>query len=111
MIAIVQFVSGVTVWRLAKSLESGINSSRDFFHWTISIHDLEAALLAIVLHHRRRLCFEGLHALCEDSFRVVRTLNKWRAINITDAGNLRRIRVDVVDTPRRRNSTASDAMK
>jgi hypothetical protein len=76
--------------------ERGFDGRGDLFDWGIAVDLFEAGQIAVVLDDRGGLGFEGLHAFGEDGFGVVGTLDEGGAVYITDAGNLWRLRVDVV---------------
>ena len=99
-------------WLLVSEVvESSLDGGEYGLYRLIAVDLAEASLIAVVLDNRCGLGVEGLHALGKNFFGVVGALDERGAIDVTYAGDCRRIAVDIVDASGGRDTAAGDAVE
>jgi hypothetical protein len=82
---------------LAHPLDGGNNSGRYCCNRPVSLHFSETSQSPVVLDYWRGQGFISAHALFENLFRVIGSLDKRRSFYIAKSIPFRRIHVNVVD--------------
>src|ERR1035438_442535 len=82
---------------LAQLLDSGNNSGRNCTNRPVSIHFRKTSKSPVVLNNGRGQGHISAHALLEDLFRVIGSLDQSSTLNVAIAIPLGRLSINVVD--------------